>query len=264
MTSNSAGHSPDQPITPREIRDAWMQVQGPDYASEFASNLNIPDLSALGPHVFTTVAPALLEFSKNMASVLPDTLPVDQLAGNLQVLVRAPGMDIVRKSLLASHAESLKGLYSSLDVVALSALLPQLQESLSIFAKNVAASVATSQVQSVLADATSLREKLGEQDVDELTDQFFASHPHLAESIEESPALYALSGADRRLIVWFIGIMVTLYVGSTLLNIGTENPELKAIIDAFGLDFGGGAPAGWAALKFADKALEKLPQEESE
>jgi hypothetical protein len=66
------------------------------------------------------------------------------------------------------------------------------------------------------------------------------------------------------LIVWFVGIIMTLYVGNALLHSGTEFPEVKAMIDAFGLDAGGGLPAGLTAARLTDKALDNLPQAESE
>lgn len=75
--------------------------------------------------------------------------------------------------------------------------------------------------------------------------------------------LYALSKADRALVVWFVRIRITLYVAAALLNLGTQNPDLKDLLDAFGVG-GGGVAAGWSAGKVTDKASDKLPQEESE
>jgi hypothetical protein len=52
-------------------------------------------------------------------------------------------------------------------------------------------------------------------------------------------------------------------VAAALLNLGTQNPDLKDLLDAFGVG-GGGVAAGWSAGKLTDKASDKLPQEERE
>lgn len=122
----------------------------------------------------------------------------------------------------------------------------------------------TARIQDLLATATTLRQGFTDEDIDELTDEFYTSHPDLAESLEESPALWTLSRTDRKLIVWLVGIIVTLNVGNALLHIGTDMPELKAVIDAFGLDAGGGLPAGITAAAATNEVLKKLPQEEAE
>lgn len=241
-----------------------MQMQGPNYASEFASRVSIPDMGALIPDFANSLAPALTELSRNVSSLVAVKFPMEQLE-SIQKMVNQASEIVIRDSALESYAEMMRSLTPALESLAQTALMPKMQASISAMASSLATAVDTSRMQNLLATASAFRAELAdEEDLDELTDQFFASHPDLAESLEETPALYALSRADRRLIVWFVGFIVTLYVGNALLNIGTDYPEVKAMIDAFGLDAGGGLPAGMAAALLTDQALDKLPQKESE
>jgi hypothetical protein len=264
MTSRSDEPSSDKPLTPREVSDAWLELQGADYAKDFTARVNIPDLSGLiPPDYFQKVMPVLTDFAQNISTVAAVTFPKEQLASIQQTFVRASSV-ILRDSVYDSYADMMRGLTPALESFAkTTALTPDIQASMSAMTTSLAASIDTSHIQSLLATASAFTADLSEEDVNERVEGFFESHPDVAGSIEQSPVLYALSREDRRLIVWLVGIIVTLYVGTTLLHIGTDNPELKAIIDAFGLDFGGGLPAGVSVAAATNKALDKLPQEET-
>jgi hypothetical protein len=264
MTSSSDEPSQDKPRTPREISGAWLEMQGANYASEFAAKVIIPDMSAwISPDYFQTVIPALSDFAKKMSTVAAVSFPKEQLESIQKTFAQASGL-ILRDSVYDSYAEMMHGITPALQGFAEANIMPDIQASMSAMTSSLAAAVDTSQIQSLLATASAFTADLSDRDIDERVDEFFETHPGLAGSIEQSPALYALSKADRRLIVWLVGIIVTLYVGTSLLQIGTDSPELKAIIDAFGLDLGGGVPAGISAGAYTNKALKKLPQEESE
>lgn len=234
------------------------------YASEFAAKVNIPDMSALiPPDYFKTLMPALNEMAKNMSAMVAMTFPREQLESMQKTFAQTSGL-VLRDSVYDSYAEMMRGLTPALQGFAQATVVPEIQASMSAMASSLTAAIDTARIQDILASASALRKGFADQDLDELTDEFFENNPDFAESIEKSPALYALSKADRRLIVWLVGIIVTLYVATTLLNIGTDNPGLKAFVDAFGLDFGGGVPAGITAAAATNKALSKLPQEEAE
>lgn len=81
--------------------------------------------------------------------------------------------------------------------------------------------------------------------------------------VEDIPAPHTLSKSDQNLVIWFVRICVTLYVGNGLLALGTEYPEWKELFEAFGL-FSGGIGAGIVAGELIKKALNKLPQEKPE
>ena len=120
-----------------------------------------------------------------------------------------------------------------------------------------ATSVDTSHIQEILASASTLMERLTDEDLEEI-DDFFETHPYLAETIEEIPALYTLSKTDRTLLVLFVRICVTMAVACIMLKIDADLPELQRVIDAFGSV--GGWAAGKKAGEFTDKVLDDLPQ----
>jgi hypothetical protein len=69
--------------------------------------------------------------------------------------------------------------------------------------------------------------------------------------------LVSPSPENRRLVIWFIRIAVTLHVTCLILNISMDNAELAAVIGAVGIS---GPAAGGAAAKGA-KYLGKIPNE---
>jgi hypothetical protein len=186
-----------------------------------------------------------------------------ELAGDQHVEVHASSV-ILRDSVYDSYAEMMQGITPALQSFAQTHIMTNIQASMSAMTSSIAEAIDTAQIQTLLATASAFTADLSDQEIDERVEEFFESHLDLAGSIERCPALYAMPKADRRLVVWLVGIIVTLYVGTTLLQIGTDNPELKAFIDAFGLDLGGGVPAGISAGAATNKLLKKLPQKDSE
>ncbi len=113
-----------------------------------------------------------------------------------------------------------------------------------------ATSVDTSHIQEILASASTLMERLTDEDLEEI-DDFFETDPYLAETIEEIPALYTLSKTDRTLLVLFVRICVTMAVACIMLKIDADLPELQRVIDAFG------SVGGWAAAKKLESSQTK-------
>lgn len=262
MTSSSAGQSPDKPLTPREISDAWLEMQGPNYASDFAARVRIPDLSGMiPPDYFQTLMPALTEISKNISAMVAVTFPREQLESIQKAFAQASG-SILRDSVYDSYADVVHGLTPVLQKFAQATAMPDIQASLSAMTSSLAAAIDTAQIQDLLASASALREELADQDIDELTDEFFWSHPGLAESIDEIPALRLLSKAERKLVIWYVRLCVTMTFTCILLNINMENPQLDAIIGALGIS--GSLETGKKAAALTGRFLDKLPQEESE
>lgn len=218
------------------------------------------DMGALMPDYNKMMSPMLADISKTLASAIEMAYPSDQLAGIQKMVIEASGVNNVAKMFLDSHTNMMRGLYPSINIAAGLALQEQFQSPIAALTKSLAASIDTSYINGVLADAIKFRAGLAEQDLDDLTDDFFENHPELAESIEELPALYALSKADRTVAVWFVRFAVMMAVTCVILNINTEYPELEKIIGALGLS--GGWEAGKKAGEFTGKALDNLPQAE--
>ncbi|MDQ0869020.1 hypothetical protein QFZ70_001493 [Arthrobacter sp. V1I9] len=218
------------------------------------------DMSAIMPDYTKMMSPMLASISETVASAVKMAYPSDQLAGIQKMIIEASGVNNVAKMFLDSHAEMVRGLYPSVNIAASFALQEQFQFPVTALTKSLAAAIDTSYIDSVLADAIKFRAEVAEHELDELTDDFFDSHPELAESIEELPALYKLSKADRTVVIWFMRFAVMMAVTCVVLNINTEYPELEKIIAALGI--GGGWEAGKKAGEFTGKALDKLPQAE--
>lgn len=162
------------------------------------------------------------------------------------------------KSILTSHTEMMRGFYPSVNVMKGLFANDHLHSSLAALTKSVVTSIDTAHLSDILASASTLRDDLADEDLEEATEEFFENHPELAESIEELPALYALSKADRLLVIWFVRIYVTMTFTCIMLNISVEYPELDALIDALGIS--GGLAAGKKAGELTAKTLDKLPQ----
>jgi hypothetical protein len=221
------------------------------------------DIVSMMPTCRELLEPLGLQLSKSVASYMSGAYP-SRLSGIEKVVLEASGVNSISKMFTDSHDKMVRGMFPSMNIIAELGFVDQMHSSIGAITKSLALSVDTSNINSILANAATFRERLAEENYDELTDEFFENHRDLTATLEKSPALFALSIPDRRLIVWFVGVIVTLYVGTALLHLATDFPEVKAMIDAFGLDAGGGLPAGLAAAKLTDKALDKLPQEESD
>jgi hypothetical protein len=253
---------PDNSILTSAASTGLAGVFGKMDAGPLVAKSFMFDMSSLMPDYSKLMEPLALQLSKSVASFVAATYP-NQMTGIQKMIVDASGVNNISKMFMDSHDKMLRGMFPPMNVIAGLGLTDPLQSSIGALTKSLATSIDTSYVNSILANAATFRDRLAEEDYEELAGEFFENQPDLAQSIAESPALHALSTSDRRLIVWFVGIIVTLYVGNALLHIGTDFPEVKAMIDAFGLDAGGGVPAGLAAAKATDMALERLPQEEA-
>lgn len=253
------------------VSDAWLKMQ--ESNRRMTAHM-MPDVSKMMPDMSKYAMPQVLsdstlmrmsELSKQMADVAALRFPVEDM-NRLQKLVtqQTAGLDAFARQFAENQAAFDKMLEPSRTMLMMASHNDQIQKSIEAMASHFATQMDTSRIQDLLATASTLRQGLTDEDVEELTDDFYTAHPDLAESVEASPVLWTLSKTDRMLIVWLVGVIVTLYVGNALLSIGTDHPELKAAIDAFGLDFGGGVPAGITAAAATNEVLKKLPQEEAE
>ncbi len=206
------------------------------------------------------MSPLLADISKTVASAIEMAYPSAQLVGIQKMIIDASGVSNVAKMFLDSHTEMMRGLYPTLNMVAGLGLQERFPLPVAALTKSLAASIDTSYINGVLADAIRFHAELAEQHLDDLTDDFFENHPDLAESIEELPALYVLSKTDRRVAIWFVRFTVMMAVTCFILNINTEYPDLEKIVAALGLS--GGWEAGKKAGEFTGKALDNLPQAE--
>jgi hypothetical protein len=125
---------------------------------------------------------------------------------------------------------------------------------------SVASSMDTSYVQDLIDQADAFAADIAAFDIDDRSAELFSAHPDLVESIEQQPFLINLSPADRKLIVWFIGTIVAIYVTMSVANISLDSDELDALLSGLGI---AGPAAGVAAGKLTGKLLDKLPQADS-
>lgn len=217
------------------------------------------DISTLMPGYNKLMSPLFTDISKTMKTATAMAYPMEQMAGIQKMIIEASGVHNIAKVFMDSHTEMMRGLYPSFNVISSLGLNEQLQSLIAELTKSLAAAIDTSYLNSILASAGTFRDELADQDLEELTDDFFENHPDLAESIEEIPALYTLSKADRTLVIWFVRLCVTMSFTCIMLNLSVENQELDAIIDALGIS--GGWAAGKKAGELTGKALERLPHE---
>lgn len=252
---------PDNSITTSAATAGLAGVWGKMDTSALVAKPFMFDIASMMPNYGKLMEPLGLQLSKSVAGYISAAYPGQLIQ---KTVLEASGVNNVTKMFMDSHDKMLRGMFPSMNVIAGLGLADQMQSSIGALTKSLASSVDGSDISSILANAATFRDRLEEENADELTDEFFENYPDLTEALEKSSALFALSIADRRLIVWFVGVIVTLYVGNALMHLGTDLPEVKAMIDAFGLDAGGGLPAGLAAAKLTDKALDKLPQAEAD
>ncbi|MDR6794714.1 hypothetical protein J2X12_004138 [Pseudarthrobacter oxydans] len=253
------------------VPDAWLKMQ--ESTRRMTAHM-MPDVSKMMPDMSKYAMPQVLsdstlmrmsELSQQMADVAALRFPVEDM-NRLQKLVtqQTAGLDTFARQFAENQAAFDKMLEPTRNMLKMASYNDQIQKSVEAMASSFAAQMDTSRIQDLLATASTLRQGLTDEDVEELTDEFYTAHPDIAESVEASPLLWTLSRTDRMLIVWLVGVIVTLYVGNALLYISTDFPELKTVIDAFGLDFGGGVDAGIATAAATNEALKKLPQSESD
>lgn len=134
----------------------------------------------------------------------------------------------------------------------------QVGDSLAAIGAAVGSSFSTMTTQELVEHADTFRAEVDASDVDERASELFDTHPELADSIDQLPMLVSLSPENRRSVIWFIRIAVTLYVTCIILDISMDNAELAAVIGAVGIS---GPAAGGAAGKGAKYLLEKLPED---
>jgi len=132
----------------------------------------------------------------------------------------------------------------------------QIGDSLAAIGAAVASSFGTMPAEDLVEQAGTFRAELDASDVDDHASELFQTHPELADSIEQLPMLVSLSPENRKLVIWFIRIAVTLYVTCLILDISMDNAELAAVIGAVGLS----GPAAGAAVSTGTKyLLDKIP-----
>jgi hypothetical protein len=162
---------------------------------------------------------------------------------------------------LASLDKPLVGLDSfldpSLDMGNLFEADLAFENALAALGASVASSIDTGYVQDLIGLADVFRSEIEALDIDERAAELFTAHPGLAESIEQQSFLINLSPAERKLIVWFIGTIVAIYVTMGVANISLDSEELGALLSGLGI---AGPPAGVVAGKVTGKLLDKLPQ----
>jgi hypothetical protein len=205
----------------------------------------MPDLSKMFPdYSKMAIAPLMTALQNSTVPAMELAYPVNRLAEFHKLLIDSSGINSVSKMLVESHNLMLKDLIPSFNALNDWAKENQFQTTLLTMAKETAFTLDNPAFTGLLATVSTFRERLDEQELEGLTDEFFETHPDLAASIDQSPAVRTLSRADRRVIVWTVGLIVMLYVSNALLHLGTDCPELKAIVDASAWMLAGSSPLG--------------------
>ncbi|MET3351382.1 UNVERIFIED_ORG: hypothetical protein ABID57_003089 [Arthrobacter sp. UYEF1] len=249
------------------VIDAWLKTQqSPLITKSHMMNLNnvLLDFSKTTGTLFDdSTMNRFADLSKNMASVAAFNFPTQHLEGIQKMVAQASGLDSVAKQFSDNQAAISKMLATSFTMPKMVGFDDQFQKSIAAMTSSLVATIDTSRLQDILATASTFRDELADEvDLDELNEDFFDSHPDLAESIEESPALLTLSTMERRLIVLYVRFVVVMTVTCFILNITEQFPEIDRLWTGLGLS--GGWGAGKTAADLTRKALDKLPQEESE
>lgn len=214
-------------------------------------------VSLLGPQ-FTNVTAGLGSLvlkqidmsgiSKMLADIAPSTRISKMIAEQY-----APNVNGIGLALAQMHRVQLEAVVQNVD----------LKKAIESFNRSFMQSVSTPSVSALLSQATALQDILEDQpDVEQFAAEFLEEQPALAASIEELPFLVTLSSMDRKLIVWFITVVVSIYVTMGLVTIGTDNPELHALLGDLGV--GSGIAAGAVVGKGTKKLLDKLPAAEND
>lgn len=252
------------------VTDAWLKMQE---QTMMMNKVTMPDVSKLFPDMTKFAAPILTdstlermaELSKKMADVATVNFAAKDLERIQKLVDQASVPESVAMTFSENYAALSNGIYKSLNSFKVPAAFydERLQTSMAAMTASLASAIDTSNIQELLTNASTFRKELeDEEGFDELAEDFFANHPELTESIEDSPALLNLSATERRLIVWFVQFIVVMTVTCVIMNITDEFPEIDRIWTGLGLS--GGLGAGQKAVKFTKKALDKLPQEEAE
>jgi hypothetical protein len=265
MSSNDAKSAPRDIVninTAAGVPDVWLKTQMsplwnknlfPDY------DAMLRNTSKLAGSVLTdSTMNRMMELTDKMASVAALKFPNQHLDALEKLISQATGFDRIAKQISDQHDAIAKMIDPSINMLKMMGYEDRLYKSVEAMTTSFAASIDTSHFQDILANASALREEFTDQDLEEI-DDFFETHPDLAETIEDVPGLHVLSQADRLLVIWFVRICVTLSVTCIMLNISIENPQLDALLDAIGMS--GGWEMGKKAGHLTGKALDKLPQE---
>lgn len=165
----------------------------------------------------------------------------------------ASNVGSIGQALAAMHRSQSDAMFQSVDI----------QKAMANFSRAFTQSVETANVSSLLRQASSLQGAFDDHpDIEHFAAVFLEEQPELAASIEQLPFLITLSTMDRKLIVWFIAIVVSIYVTMGLVTIGTDNPELHSLLGDLGI--GSGMAAGAVAGRGTKKLLDRLPEAENE
>jgi hypothetical protein len=268
MSSNGAkGASLDitNNYTSRGVADAWLEM----HETSFMNKGVFPDYRALFPDMSRLVAQSFLtdstmnrmaELAQKMSKAVAPTFMTQNLDAMYKLAAQTTGIGRFARQLSDNQAAIAKMVDPSLSALRAMGYDERFQTSLAAMTSSFATSIDnTSHIQDILASASTMMEELTDEDLEEI-DDFFESHPDLAESVEEIPVLYTLSKTDRAMVVFFVRVCVTVAVACIMVNIEAELPEVQRIIDAFG-GLGGWA-AGKKAADYTDRVLDKLPQAE--
>lgn len=266
MSSNVAKGAPVDIMninTSRGVADAWLKMHETSFMNKALfpeDNALIPDMSKWAPSFLTdSTMDRMTELAKKMSEAVAPTFMTQNLEAMQKLAAQTTGIERFAKQLSDNQAAIAKMMDPSLTALKVMGYDDRFQKSLAAMTSSFATSIDTLRVQDILASATILMEGLTDEDLEGI-DDFFDSHPDLAETVEELPVLYTLSRTDRVLFILFVRVCVTLAVACIMLNIEAELPEVQRLIDAFG-GIGGWA-AGKKAGEFTGKMLDKLPQAE--
>lgn len=219
---------------------------------------------ALAPSVGSLVGPTFAASTMNIGSIIAQSIDTRSIRS---LIAASSPSSIIARQLAQSYesfgkqfAPSIAQMYPVLQMAGLMGSDVELQKTISLLTSSVAQSIDTSFARNLLSQASTLRDELESDDFDDITADFFDQQPEVAASIEQLPFLVTLSTAERRLIVWFIGTIVAIYVTMGVVNISLDSEEFDALLGGLGI---AGPASGVVAGKVTGKLLDKLPQAES-
>jgi hypothetical protein len=213
------------------------------------------------PSTNALIGPMFAESTKGISFMIAQSFGASGISKLIAGMVQSPSTS---KQLVDSYASfgqltqpALTQIYPALQMAGFFSGGTELQKSVAAVSGFVAQSIDTrSFAQTLLSQATSLRSELVDKDVDDITADFLEQQPEVVAAIEHQPFLIDLSPAERKLIVWFIGTIVAIYVTMGVVNITLDSQEFGALISGLGI----AVPVAGVAAGVTGKLLDKLPQ----
>ncbi|WP_160665126.1 hypothetical protein [Pseudarthrobacter sp. ATCC 49987] len=223
-------------------------------------------LDAWSPSTNSLIGPMFADSTKGIGSMIAQSFDTSGISKLIAGMVQSPS---ISKQLVDSYASfgqlaqpGLSQIYPALQMAGFFSGGTELQKSVAAVSGFLAQSIDTrSFAQSLLSQATSLRSELVDQDFDDITADFLEQQPEVAAAIQDQPFLIDLSPAERKLIVWFIGTIVAIYVTMGVVNISLDSEEFGQLLSGLGI---AGPASGVAAGKVTSKLLDKLPKASAE